>query len=230
MIPASVRRGSSIALGLLASIAVVGGTLAAGDVRLSNDVGNGYVSAYALATGQAYTDAVLTRMFASPGRQNEPAVEINPRNPCPDRQLERLLRRLQPPGSQRRPTPAGPSGWATTAARTAARASSARSSRATPATRPPCRPSQIRTASSGDPVIAWDAHGRVFMGSERSDDPAGTKKTFGDVYVAVYDNPGGTGRLGAHEHATVGVPGDDRVTRAGGPDMGLGGVWRGVAR
>jgi hypothetical protein len=37
----------------------------------------------------------------------------------------------------------------------------------------------IRTASSGDPVIAWDGHGRVFMGSESSDDPAGTKN--GDV-------------------------------------------------
>jgi hypothetical protein len=49
----------------------------------------------------------------------------------------------------------------------------------------------IRTASSGDPVIAWDGHGRVFMGAESSDDPAGTKKTFGDEWVAVFDNPGG---------------------------------------
>jgi hypothetical protein len=51
----------------------------------------------------------------------------------------------------------------------------------------------IRTASSGDPVIAWDADGRVFMGSESSDDPAGTLKTFGDVYVARYVNPDGPG-------------------------------------
>ena len=50
---------------------------------------------------------------------------------------------------------------------------------------------QIRTASSGDPVVAWDAHGRVFMGSESSDDPSGSKKTFGDVWVATFDNPGG---------------------------------------
>ena len=49
----------------------------------------------------------------------------------------------------------------------------------------------IRTASSGDPVIAWDGHGRVFMGSESSDDPAGSKKTFGDVWVARFDNPDG---------------------------------------
>src|SRR4029079_4409922 len=50
---------------------------------------------------------------------------------------------------------------------------------------------QFRTASSGDPVIAWDAQGRAFFGSESSDDPAGTKKTFGDACVANVDNPGG---------------------------------------
>jgi hypothetical protein len=51
----------------------------------------------------------------------------------------------------------------------------------------------VRTATSGDPVIAWDAHGRVYLGAEASEDPAGTLKTFGDVWVAVYDNPGGLG-------------------------------------
>src|SRR5206468_3811618 len=50
---------------------------------------------------------------------------------------------------------------------------------------------KIRTASSGDPVLAWDAHGRLFAGSEASDDPAGSRKTFGDVWVATYDNPDG---------------------------------------
>src|SRR5438067_13097183 len=50
---------------------------------------------------------------------------------------------------------------------------------------------QVRTASSGDPVIAWDNHGRVFMGSESSGDPEGTAKTFGDVWVPRYVNPGG---------------------------------------
>jgi hypothetical protein len=52
---------------------------------------------------------------------------------------------------------------------------------------------QIRTASSGDPVLAWDANGRLFAGSESSADPAGTKKTFGDEWVATYENPAGTG-------------------------------------
>jgi hypothetical protein len=40
-------------------------------------------------------------------------------------------------------------------------------------------------------VIAWDNHGRAYFGSESSGDPAGTPKTFGDQWVAVFDNPGG---------------------------------------
>ena len=40
-------------------------------------------------------------------------------------------------------------------------------------------------------MIAWDGHGRVFLGSESSDDPAGSKKTFGDGWVARFENPGG---------------------------------------
>src|SRR5207244_6138534 len=51
--------------------------------------------------------------------------------------------------------------------------------------------SQARTASAGDPVIAWDAHGRAFFGAEASGDPAGTKKTMGDVFVARFRNSGG---------------------------------------
>ena len=51
----------------------------------------------------------------------------------------------------------------------------------------------VRTAGAGDPVVAWDAHGRVFMGSESSGDPEGTPKTFGDVWVATFDNPAGEG-------------------------------------
>jgi hypothetical protein len=50
----------------------------------------------------------------------------------------------------------------------------------------------VRTADSGDPVLAWDNHGRLFAGSESSGDPEGTAKTLGDVWVATYENPGGT--------------------------------------
>src|SRR2546422_518977 len=79
------------------------------DTRLTNDChpdagcGAGYVSAYTLATGNAYTDQTLDECTVSPGRQN----------------------------------------------------------------------------------------GRAFFGSETSGDPAGSAKTFGDEFVARYQNPGG---------------------------------------
>src|SRR5437016_14328390 len=51
------------------------------NTRLTNDNGaNGYVSAYTLATGNAYTDATLDECSISKGRQNEPAVAVDPRN------------------------------------------------------------------------------------------------------------------------------------------------------
>ena len=80
MIPLRTRRAFAIAFGVVASVAMIGGTLAAGDVRLTNDFGGGYVSAYTLATGNAYTDNTLTECGVARARQNEPAVEIDPRN------------------------------------------------------------------------------------------------------------------------------------------------------
>ena len=47
----------------------------------------------------------------------------------------------------------------------------------------------VRTADSGDPVLAWDNHGRLFAGSESSDDAEGPTQTFGDVWVATYAEP-----------------------------------------
>ena len=40
-------------------------------------------------------------------------------------------------------------------------------------------------------MIAWDKHGRLFAGSESSDDPAGSQEDFGDEWVATYENPDG---------------------------------------
>src|SRR5205814_1420029 len=51
----------------------------------------------------------------------------------------------------------------------------------------------VRTSGAGDPVLAWDSHGRLFAGSESSGDPDGTAKAFGDVWVGTYKNPNGTG-------------------------------------
>src|SRR4051794_21573708 len=71
-----------------ATVAVAGflslGGAALGDTRLSNDAPGtgGYVSDYTLVTGlQPATDAALTECTRARGRQNEPAVAMNPRNP-----------------------------------------------------------------------------------------------------------------------------------------------------
>src|SRR2546427_6491298 len=55
---------------------------AAAETRLSNDSAKsgGYLSAYTLATGQPYTDAVLSECSIARGRQNEPAVAVDPRD------------------------------------------------------------------------------------------------------------------------------------------------------
>ena len=77
------------ALACLAVFFAVGGAGAStpgADARLTNDChplagcGAGYVSAYTLATGNAYTDATLGECTISRGRQNEPAVAVDPRN------------------------------------------------------------------------------------------------------------------------------------------------------
>src|SRR2546429_686897 len=80
-LPAIARR-SAMRVVLLPILVVAPMTAAAQDVRLSNDgVGAGYVSAYTLATGIPYSDAVLAECSISRGRQNEPAVAVDPRDP-----------------------------------------------------------------------------------------------------------------------------------------------------
>jgi hypothetical protein len=182
----------AVVAGVIGSVAVIGSTLAVSNVRLSNDVGGGYISAYTLATGNAYTDDTLRECSVSRGRQNEPAVEYNPR----DSQVligssNDYCGVYQPPGSAT-PAPLGPI-WL--GYYRSENGGSSFQSSLVPGypddTSPYAANAHIRTASAGDPVIAWDTHGRVFMGAEASDDPAGTKKTFGDVWVAVFDNPAG---------------------------------------
>jgi hypothetical protein len=163
------------------------------NTRLTNDnVANGYISAYTIATGQPYTDAVLDECSIARGRQNEPAVVVDPRD------TNVLLGSSNdycgvyagsPPGTF---VAAGPI-WLGYY-RSEDSGQSFRSS-LVPGypgdTSPYAALAHIRTASAGDPVITWDNHGRAFFGSESSEDPAGTPKTFGDQWVAVFDNPGG---------------------------------------
>jgi hypothetical protein len=191
----AVAAGATVAVAvslclLVPMLAIAGG----GNVRLSNDVGGKYVSAYTLATGIQYSDAVIDECSIARARQNEPAVEIDPRDPgvlIGSSNDYGGVYAGSPPGN---PVAAGPiwlgyyrseDGGATF------------KSSLVPGypgdTSPYASLAQVRTASAGDPVIAWDGEGRVFMGAESSDDPAGSTKTFGDTWVATFDNPGGTG-------------------------------------
>lgn len=162
------------------------------NVRLTNDSPalSGYVSDYTLVTGTPYTDSILSGCSQSRGRQNEPAVAVDPRNPdvivgssndyCGVFNEDGTFNGFGPVwlgyyrsenGGQSFVSSLVP-GYPGDQSPFAARA-------------------DIRTADSGDPVLAWDNHGRLFAGSESSDDPEGTPKTFGDVWVATYENPNG---------------------------------------
>ena len=193
-----------VALVVLAVFFAVGGAVAStpgGVVRLTNDChpgpgcGAGYVSAYTLATGVPYTDATLDECTISHGRQNEPAVAVDPRN------TSVLLGSsndycgvYNANDADGHPIPVGPI-WL--GYYRSENAGSSFVSSLVPGYPDDASPygaiakRQVRTAGSGDPVIAWDAQGRAFFGSESSDDPAGTPKTFGDAWVATFDNPGG---------------------------------------
>src|SRR5262245_22311501 len=77
--------GSLTALASVAAIVLWAGAGAqaapGSDVRLTNDApGSGsYVSDFTMVTGHPYTDPVLTTCSQSRGRQNEPAVAVDPR-------------------------------------------------------------------------------------------------------------------------------------------------------
>ena len=69
----------ALAFGVLVGVAAA--STPGADVRLTHDANDpGYVSAYTLATGVPYTDATLDECTISHGRQNEPAVAVDPRN------------------------------------------------------------------------------------------------------------------------------------------------------
>src|SRR5437763_3162674 len=161
------------------------------DVKLTHDAADpGYVSEYTLGEGVPYTDQTLAECSVSRGRQNEPAVAIDPRDP----QVV-LGSSNDYCGVYNRGAAAGAVGPIWLGYYRSVNAGSTWTSSLVPGypddTSPYAALSQARTASAGDPVITWDNHGRAFFGSESSEDPAGTPKTFGDQWVAVFDNPSG---------------------------------------
>ncbi len=179
--------------GLVASASTPGG-----DRRLTHDNpgSSGYVSNYNLNNpGSAVAkDATLSECSRSRGRQNEPSVALDPRNPQVIVGSSNDYCGVYNDGvdADGAPIPSGPI-WLGYY-RSQNRGSSFQSSLVPgyPGDNTPyAARAHIRTASSGDPVLAWDAQGRLFAGSESSDDPAGSPKSFGDVDVATYVNPGG---------------------------------------
>ena len=176
-----------------ALLAAAAAPAVAQNVRLTNDTGGGYVSTYTLATGNAYTDAVLTECSIARGRQNEPAVAVDPRNTSvlvgSSNDYCGVYAFTPPPQT---PSPTGPIWLGYYRSENGGTSFQSSLVPGYPGdTSPYAALAKIRTASAGDPVMAWDGHGRLFMGSESSGDPAGSAKTFGDEWVAVFDNPGG---------------------------------------
>lgn len=167
------------------------------DVRVTNDspAAGGYQSVYTIATGIPYTDAVIAECSKARGRQNEPAIAMDPRN------VNVILGSSNDYCGVYAGSPdTGPfvsSGPIWLGYYRSENGGATFKSSLVPGypgdTSPYAKLARIRTASSGDPVIAWDNHGRAFFGSESSDDPAGSKKTFGDAWVATFDNPDGEG-------------------------------------
>src|ERR687885_1147435 len=81
-----MKKAFMAALGALACVLWIGAASASApgtDVKLTHDANDpGYVSEYTLATGIPYSDRTLAECSRSRGRQNEPAVAVDPRDPA----------------------------------------------------------------------------------------------------------------------------------------------------
>src|SRR6266550_7156900 len=185
-----MRRSAIVGLLAFATLVVVGiagASTPGADARLTND-NSQYVSNYTLATGLPYTDQTLQECSISRGRENEPSVGVDPRN------TQVLLGSSNDYcGVYNRGAAAGAVGPIWPGYYRSVNGGSSFTSSLVPGypddTSPYAALSQARTASAGDPVVAWDNNGRAFFGSESSGDPAGSVKTFGDVFVARFENP-----------------------------------------
>ena len=202
-------RARHITLGILGAMAVAAPAASAyplgGDVRLSNDdatvrtaaVGStGYINQYNFAhpSPLIVDDPTINECSWSQGRQNEPSVAIDPRDPRVIVGSSNDYCGVYNDGdaADGAPLPVGPIWVGYYRSQTSGRSFQSSLVPGYPGdTSPNVALAHTRTASAGDPVIAWDGDGRLFMGSESSDDPAGSKKGFGDVFVASFANSGG---------------------------------------
>ena len=194
-----------VAAGVVAALALSGAQLGSAsasnpgaDSRLSNDAPgtSGYVSNFTAVTGQPYTDATLAECSRARGRQNEPSVAVNPRNAQVIVGSSNDYCGVHNDGEDAdgAPLPVGPIWLGYYRSQNGGASFQSSLIPGYPGdTSPYGARARVRTAGAGDPVLAWDGDGRLFAGAESSDDPAGSKKTFGDVWVATYENPQGVG-------------------------------------
>jgi hypothetical protein len=148
-----------------------------------------------MVTGTPYTDATLTECSRSRGRENESSVAINPRNRQVIVGSSNDYCGVYNDGADSfgAPIPSGPVWLGYYRSQNGGTSFTSSLVPGYPDDSSPFAVrAHVRTASAGDPVLAWDAEGRLFAGAEASEDPAGTKKTFGDVWVATFVNPQGT--------------------------------------
>jgi hypothetical protein len=185
---------SVLGLGGLPALASTSG----GDIRLTNDSGsNGdYVSNYNVnnPNTQVAKDKTLAECSASGGRQNEPSVAINPRDTKVIVGSSNDYCGVYNDGvdADGAPIASGPIWLGYYRSENGGASFQSSLVPGYPGDNTPyAGRAQVRTASSGDPVLAWDAEGRLFAGSESSGDPAGSPKTLGDVWVGTYANPDG---------------------------------------
>ena len=157
----------------------------------------GYVTSYLIATSDGSfegEDATIQECSRSRGRQNEPAVGVDPRNTDVILGSSNDYCGVYNDGedAEGAPLPVGPIWLGYYRSEDGGGSFTSSLVPGYPGDPTPyAGRAHIRTASSGDPVIAWDNFGNAYFGSESSDDPAGTLKTFGDEWVGRYMNPRG---------------------------------------
>ncbi len=175
------------------------------DVRLSNDwattrapgVGSaGYINQYNFAhpTPLIADDPTINECSWAHGRQNEPAVSIDPRDTRVMVGSSNDYCGTYNDGADAdgAPLPVGPIWLGYYRSENGGASFQSSLVPGYPGdSSPNAALARVRTASAGDPVTAWDGDGRLFIGAESSDDPAGSLKTFGDVWVATFVNSGG---------------------------------------
>ena len=147
---------------LTSVVAAIAASGALADVRLTNDFSGGaYTSTYTLATGIPYTDATLTECSRSRGRQNEPAIAVNPRN------LNVLIGSsndycgVYNDGNDANgaPIPSGPVWLGYYRSEDGGRSFRSSLVPGYPGDESPYAAlARVRTGGAGDPVVAWDAH------------------------------------------------------------------------